>query len=217
MAVLLNGRQIVLSCQSHACTDRSVSMVVVATNRPSEARQRLLENASQIFYAEGIRSVGVDRLVTETGVTKATFYRHFPTKDHLVVAHVQWQDHLIRTAVEAGMTSLSAGEAIDAFFVGLAGQICGQGFRGCPFINAAVEYPDPTHPVRLAVEAHRAWLRDAFTALLAADGHPEPATTAASLVLLRDGAMIGGYLDQSKAVQSTLHAAVGRLIAVGER
>jgi len=186
----------------------------VATNRPSAARQRLLSTATRVFQAEGIHSVGVDRLVAESGVTKATFYRHFPTKDHLVVAHVQWQDQLIRTAVEAGAVTLPAGAAITAFFTGLAGQICGPGFRGCPFINAAAEYPDPGHPVRAAVTAHRAWLHATFAAMLAAAGHPEPAVTAATLVLLRDGAMVGGYLDEPDSVQATLRIAVDKLVAV---
>jgi AcrR family transcriptional regulator len=185
----------------------------VATTPPSAARQRLVETASAIFYAEGIHSVGVDRLVTESGITKATFYRHFPAKEHLVVAHVQWQDHLIRTAVRAGIAALPAAEAIGAFFAGLAGQICGPGFRGCPFINAAAEYPDPASPVRRAVTAHRVWLRATFAALLAAPCHPEPQATAAALVLLRDGAMTGGYLDDPSEVRATLHAAVHRLTA----
>ncbi len=172
------------------------------------ARQRLVATASRIFYAEGIHSVGVDRLATESGVTKATFYRHFATKDDLVVAHVRYQDQLIRDAVNAGTGAIAASDAIDAFFVGLAGMICGPGFRGCPFINAAAEYPDPTHPVRRAVADHRDWLRQTFAGLLAAAGQAEPERVAEALVLLRDGAMVGGYLDNPQSVELILRDAV---------
>jgi AcrR family transcriptional regulator len=174
-----------------------------------------VETASRIFYAEGIHAVGVDRLVAESEVTKATFYRHFATKDHLVVAHVQWQDQLIRDAVTAAATDLPVGDMLAAFFAGLAGQICGPGFRGCPFINAAAEYPDANHPVRQAVTAHRQWLQGTFADLLRATGHPAPLPTAAALVLLRDGAMVGGYLDNPDEVRATLHDAVRTLVGAG--
>lgn len=183
----------------------------MGTSRPTAARQRLVETASQIFYAEGIHAVGVDRLVSATGVTRTTFYRHFPTKEHLVVAHVEYQDQLIRTAVAKGTADLPAEERIMAFFDGLAAQICGDGFRGCPFINAAAEYPDPAHPVRVAVTAHRTWLENTFVELLGAAGHPDPGFAARNLVLLRDGAMIGGYLDDPTTVQDTVRTAVRKI------
>jgi AcrR family transcriptional regulator len=178
----------------------------------SETLDRMVERASRLFYAEGIRGVGVDRLVAEAEVTKATFYRYFPTKDDLVVAHVNYQAELIRTQLAAGRQTLQGRVAIEAFFGGLAGQICGPGFRGCPFINAAAEYPDHAHPVREAIDDYRVWLEGVFVELLTEAEHPGPAGAAGALVLLRDGAMVGGYLDDAAVVEAHLRAAISVLL-----
>ncbi|AKJ09903.1 TetR family transcriptional regulator [Streptomyces incarnatus] len=189
-----------------AATDRAATK--------SKPRERLLETASRLFYAEGIQAVGVDRLIAEGGVTKATFYRHFPGKDDLVLAYLRGRDAAIRAQFAAGTARVgSPQQALDLLVAGIAEETCGAGFRGCPFINAAAEYPDPRHPVRRAVEEHRAWFRDALASLAAACGHPDPSAAAALLVLLRDGAMVGGYLDGpavSDALAHGVHAVLGR-------
>ncbi|MER6121321.1 TetR/AcrR family transcriptional regulator [Streptomyces sp. NPDC001795] len=179
----------------------------------SQPRERLLETASHLFYAEGIQAVGVDRLIAEGAVTKATFYRHFPSKDDLVVAYLRGRDAAIRAQFAAGTAEVASPEqALDLLVAGIADETCGAGFRGCPFINAAAEYPDPQHPVRQAIDEHRSWFRDALTSLAAACGHPDPPAAAAMLVLLRDGAMVGGYLDgpaASDALARGAHAVLG--------
>lgn len=180
--------------------------------RRSRARERLLEKASEVFYAEGVHAVGVDRLIAEAGVTKATFYRHFPAKEDLVLAYLRGRDAEIRSRAEGALrTSARPREALAALVAGLADEVCATGFRGCPFINAAAEYPDPHHPVRRAVADHREWFRDALVSLMRAEGHPAPDRAAATLVLLRDGAMVGGYLD-GDAVRDTLTHAVAALL-----
>ncbi|MFF4361228.1 TetR/AcrR family transcriptional regulator [Streptomyces sp. NPDC001604] len=189
-----------------AVTDR-------ATPR-SQPRERLLETASRLFYAEGIQAVGVDRLIAEGQVTKATFYRHFPSKDDLVLAYLRGRDAAIRAQFAAGTAEVGSPEqALDLLVAGIADETCGAGFRGCPFINAAAEYPDPEHPVRRAIDEHRAWFREALTSLAAACGHSDPSAAAAMLVLLRDGAMVGGYLDGpavSDALARGVHAVLGQ-------
>jgi AcrR family transcriptional regulator len=179
----------------------------------SQPRERLLETASHLFYAEGIQAVGVDRLIAEGGVTKATFYRHFPSKDDLVLAYLRGRDAAIRAQFAAATTKVgSAEQALDLLVAGIADETCGAGFRGCPFINAAAEYPHPEHPVRRAIGEHRAWFRDALASLAAACGHPDPPAAAAMLVMLRDGAMVGGYLDGpavSAALARAVHAVLG--------
>ncbi|MGI5404786.1 TetR/AcrR family transcriptional regulator [Streptomyces sp. CA-135486] len=174
----------------------------------SSARDRLVEAAAGTFYAEGIHSVGVDRLIAAAGVTKATFYRHFPSKEDLVVEYLRLRDEAIRSQVEQMATeSPHPRDALTAVVEWLADEVCGAGFRGCPFINAAAEYPDPAHPVRLLVTRHRTWFRDAVADLLRANGHPHPVPAAASLLLLRDGAMVGGYLDGGEARDLMLRTA----------
>ncbi|WP_431677436.1 TetR/AcrR family transcriptional regulator [Kitasatospora sp. KL5] len=175
-------------------SDRTV--LADPASRRSAARERLLDTAAELFYAEGIQAVGVDRLIAEAGITKATFYRHFPGKDELVLAYLRRRDQHVRArladaAAAAGDPRTTLAVLVEA----LAEEVCGPGFRGCPFINAAAEYPDAGHPVRRLVADHRQWFRDALAELLGACGHPDPAAGADALLLLRDGAMVAGYLD----------------------
>lgn len=177
----------------------------MSTETPLQPRQRLLDTAAELFYAEGIQAVGVDRMIATAGVTKATFYRHFRSKDELVLAYLSTRDKEIRArTAQAAAVAKDPDQIVELLVGGLAEEICGPGFRGCPFINAAAEYPDPQHPVRQLIAEHRAWFRTALAELAAACGHPAPDAAAAALVLLRDGAMAGGYLDDPEVVRTHL-------------
>ncbi|GAB3659745.1 TetR/AcrR family transcriptional regulator [Actinocorallia lasiicapitis] len=180
---------------------------------PATPRERLLETAARLFYAEGIHALGVDRLVTEARVTRATFYRHFPSKDDLVLAYLGHHDRLIRGGIKAAVTGQEPRRALSNIFTGMAGHACGPGFRGCPFINAAAEYPDPSCPVRLAVDEHRTWLRGTLRALLVDVGHPSPDLAAQSLLFLRDGIMVGSYLDSPATVTAAVQHVVDATLA----
>jgi len=186
-----------------------------APARPSAARERLLETASRIFYAEGIHAVGVDRVISEAQVTRATFYRHFPAKELLVEAYLRATDASIRARGTAAAEHLGDDPLtlVRAFVAGVGDEICLSGFRGCPFINAAAEYPDPESLVHRAVLDHRAWFHDSLEALLRAGGHDDPAHGARTLVQLRDGAMVGGYLGDAEQARATLLASAERVIA----
>jgi AcrR family transcriptional regulator len=182
--------------------------------RTSPARDRLLATASRTFYGEGIRGVGVDRIVTEAGVTRATFYRHFPAKDDLVVAYLQAVDATVRGRVgDVPGTPEAAAALVRALAAGIGDELCARGFRGCPFINAAAEFPDPASPVQRAVVDHRAWLADTVTRAFATAGHPDPAEASRRFVMLRDGAMVAGYLGDPADARATLLAATEDLLA----
>ncbi|WP_232247769.1 TetR/AcrR family transcriptional regulator [Kitasatospora azatica] len=178
----------------------------------SPARARVLEAATRLFYAEGIHAVGVDRIVTEAGVTRATFYRHFPGKEDLVRSYVQHWDAQVRAEVAAAFPTLTPDQALGLFVARLSQEMCGPGFRGCPFINAAAEYPDPNHPVSLAIAEHRRWLHGTFEQVLRGLGLPDPERRADILLLLRDGAMVGAALGDPAAVAEQLAAAVTALV-----
>ncbi|KDN17280.1 TetR/AcrR family transcriptional regulator [Amycolatopsis rifamycinica] len=172
----------------------------------SEARARLLSSASRLFYTEGLHSVGIDRVIADAGVTRATLYRHFPSKDDLLVAYLTEADQLIRTQVAAarsGSAGGSPGDAVRAVAATIADGISSPGFRGCAFLNAAAEYPDPAHPVHRAVLAHRQWFLDTVTELLAATGEPDPEPAAQHFVMLRDGAMAAGCLTDPAPICAT--------------
>ncbi|WP_240805538.1 TetR/AcrR family transcriptional regulator [Streptomyces sp. A1547] len=177
-------------------------------------RERLVRAASRLFYYEGVRAIGVERLIAEAGVTKATFYRHFAAKDDLVVAYLLTKDAYYKDVAEPLAAGHPPAEAIDLIFDAIAEHARERGFRGSPFMNAAAEYPDATHPVRGLVATHRHWIRTLFQDLLAQLGHTDPASAAGALLMLYDGAMAAGYLDDSTAAHKTLLDAV-RLIRSG--
>lgn len=170
----------------------------------SEARSRLLGTASRLFYTEGLHSVGVDRIISEASVTRATFYRHFPSKDDLLLAYLSAADQTIRTRVETARDAESdAAGAVRAVARSIADGIRSDGFRGCAFLNAAAEYPDPAHPVHQAVLAHRQWFLSTVTDLLARTGETAAEPAARHFVMLRDGAMAAGCLTDPAPVCET--------------
>lgn len=175
-------------------------------------RQRIVEAASALFYAQGLRAVSADKIIAEVGITKVTFYRHFPTKDDLIVAYLerraQWERDGVAAAREA------ASDVPDVFRIvaqAIGAESCSPGFRGCPFINAAAEYADPEHPIRKTVDAHRRWFKQAIQDLLDEIDVPDSARVADELVMLRDGAMVSGYLSEPSAVADALYNA-GRAV-----
>ena len=185
----------------------------VSPSRPesSPARRRLLDTATRLFYEGGIHAVGIDRIIAEAGVAKATFYNHFPSKDDLVVAYIEEQDRLGRAAV-AALPKQPPREAIAAIMGRISKAVTAGGWRGCPFLNAAAEYPDPTSPVRRAIDVRRVWHHETLRGLLAADGDPSPTVTASLLVALSDGLLESAYLDDPDAVPGLVREAVTRLL-----
>ncbi|CAN5284228.1 TetR family transcriptional regulator [soil metagenome] len=179
-------------------------VVEPVTGKPSEARQRLLSTASTIFYSDGIHSVGVDRVIAEAGVTRATFYRHFPGKEDLVLAYLQAEDSALREqfAAASGL-GLDAEQLLAAIIDAIADDVSRNHTRGCPFINASAEYPDARSPVRRTVASHRTWFRQQLFEALDAAGRDDAAERAGALVLLRDAALVGGYLDGPDAIRET--------------
>ncbi|MFN8075692.1 MAG: helix-turn-helix domain-containing protein [Kineosporiaceae bacterium] len=184
----------------------------------SPARARLLAAASALFYAEGIHRVGVDRIIEAAQVTRATFYRHFPGKEDLVLAYVRTQDRLVRDAVTALASRRQGSELLLDLAASVGEQLCAGGFRGCPFINAAAEYPDPADPVHRAVVEHRAWFEGVCATALAEAGHPDPVGAARTFLMLRDGAETAGYLgDAAAARQALVGATLGLLAAAPQQ
>jgi AcrR family transcriptional regulator len=182
----------------------------MTVTEPPPARERILAAAARRYYAEGIRAGSADRLLAEAGVSKVTFYRHFPTKDDLIVAYLQRVSAAERDQVAAAQAT-HPGDPLATlrWYATTVGQIaCGPGFRGCAFINAAAELPDPQHPGRRVVTDHRAWLTNWAAGLLTEIGVPAPEDKAEQLMMLRDGAMVAGYVGRTpEAVAACLIAA----------
>ena len=179
------------------------------------AAQRALEVAGALFYERGITATGVDLIAAESGVAKTTMYAHFGNKEALVAAYLHargeaWRSHL-RSEVAA--RAATPREQLLAIFDVLGEWMDGPDFRGCPFINAAAEYADPNHPVRRVVDAHRRWFRQTIQDLLDEINVPDSGRVADQLVMLRDGAMVSGYLSDPSAVADALRDACRAVIA----
>ncbi|MCG8928107.1 TetR/AcrR family transcriptional regulator [Lentzea sp. CC55] len=186
---------------------------MVHNGQVSEARSRLLATASRIFYSEGLHSVGIDRIVAESKVTRATLYRHFASKDDLVVAYLRSVAQMERDQVEeAAGSGGTADEALRAVARAIAAGIESAGFRGCAFLNAAAEFPDPAHPVLRTVLEHREWFLRTITGLFERSDAKSPAAAARHFVLLRDGAMAAGCLTDAAEVGATFLAGVDGLL-----
>jgi AcrR family transcriptional regulator len=163
---------------------------------------------------------GVERILTEAPATRATFYRHFPSKEDLVLAYLRGVDARIRTDVHAAIeTAPSPADAVRAIGTAVADDLTKPEFRGCAFLKAAAEYPDPHDPVRRVVLDHRAWyvatLTELFTQVFGTSprrGRPEHA--AQHFLMMRDGAMTGADLDGVDSVGAAFHHGVEGLLTL---
>ncbi|WP_039908028.1 TetR/AcrR family transcriptional regulator [Micromonospora lupini] len=186
--------------------------------RPSEARARLLATATRIFYSEGIHSVGIDRIIAEAKVTRATFYRHFPSKDDLILAYLREVHKMERDAFDAAIADNSSPvDPLLAIAGSIAQNIQSPGFRGCAFLNAAAEYPATQHPVRQEIIAHRQWFLDTLSTLMAQIDQETADPAARHFVMLRDGAMAAGCLFDPAKVSETFLRGVDGLLTTAER
>ncbi len=176
-------------------------------------RERLLATARELFYAAGIHAVGVDRILAEAAVTRATMYRHFAGKEGLVVAYLELEDADLQAMFAAARAATEDPKALLDMVIGAIGlDIEHHHTRGCPFINAAAEYPDESSAVRQVVARHRHWFRATLRDVLVAADVPDPESKAASMVLLRDAALVGGYLDGVSATQAAFAETVGKVL-----
>ncbi|MGZ8474603.1 MAG: MEDS domain-containing protein [Candidatus Limnocylindria bacterium] len=162
-------------------------------------RDRLLAAAAQLFHESGIQATGVDSLIEAAGVAKATFYRHFPSKEDLVVAWLKdertnWFNDVRAVAEDRAASPV---EVIPLVFEVAAEWFAAEGYRGCPYLNAAVEITDPDHPALRVVRGFLDRLQGQLVSLAAAAGMPAPEAAGRRLQIL-----LAGALSQSVARHS---------------
>ncbi|MDN3310310.1 helix-turn-helix domain-containing protein [Microbacterium oryzae] len=178
----------------------------------ADTRSRILAAANELFYAQGIRATSADRIIEQVGITKVTFYRHFRTKSDLVVAYLEAQaaaeNDWMLSVIDPGEPAGS----LAALAAGIGAASCQPGFRGCAFINAAAEFPDPEDPVRRTVDAHRERMLQTFAEIALAGGVSDVPASARQMMLLRDGAMVNGYLGEPEAVAEALDAGFAAIL-----
>ncbi|GHJ31355.1 TetR family transcriptional regulator [Streptomyces hygroscopicus subsp. sporocinereus] len=186
----------------------------MSSARPS-AHERILSTATALFNAHGVRGVGVDRIIAESGVAKATLYSHFRTKDDLVLAYLSASDEHWRGALREAAEAAGADprDQLIGLFDALDASIERDGFRGCAFTRTAGETEPGTAPHTATAEhkrAVRAWL----TELARAAGAADPAQLALRISLLIDGTMAAAALeprpDFAEAARETARALVAQ-------
>lgn len=155
----------------------------------SETREHVLAVARELFYWEGIRATGVDRVAAEAGVSPTTLYRLWPSKDALVAAYVEREAAGYRAWFTAatGTPGDDARARVLGLFDALAEQVDPSVCRGCPFLIALGELPDAAHPGHREAVALKAWVRERLRELAVALGAADPDALADRLALLVDG------------------------------
>lgn len=177
---------------------------MAAQRELSTAGRRILAAAARLFYEQGITAVGVDRIAEESGVTKRTLYDQFGSKDRVIEAYLAERDERWRALVDEAIAAAPGPrEALLAPFAALE-EWTGGGTRGCAFLNALAELPDPEHPGHRIAAEQKAWLRRRFAANAVAAGCADPEALATRLLLLHEGAL---------AMQPLETAAVGEALA----
>ncbi|MGW3152485.1 TetR/AcrR family transcriptional regulator [Streptomyces sp. NPDC001177] len=190
-----------------------MSRKAVPTEKQRPARERILEAAGDLFGRHGIRAVGIDRVIAESGVAKATLYAHFSSKDELSAEYLRKVDTLWAGKLRAA--ALAAGDEPRDQLVGMFDAVRAayrrHGFRGCAFINATSESEPGSLPYDVAIAhkaAVRAWVRGLA---LAAEAH-DPDVLTHQLTLLIDGALVAGRLGQGDAAVAAAADAAAALV-----
>jgi AcrR family transcriptional regulator len=174
-------------------TRASKAKAAAARTRPhtdgATAQQLLLRAAGELFYQEGVRAVGVDAVVERAGVNKMSLYRQFESKDELIAAYLEHSNDRFFGHFDQsiGMHPGEPVRQIAQYFEDLTQRASREGYRGCPFVNVAAEFPDPSHPARQIVARNKAQLIGRLTELTTAAGADDPAGLADALALLIEG------------------------------
>ena len=183
-----------------------------ATPAQSSARDRLLAAADELFYEEGIHTVGIDRVIEKAGVAKATLYSTFGSKDELIRAYLNGRHHRRRgRIVERLATYGNPRDRLLGVFDILGDSFAKPGFHGCAFVNATAESA-PGSAAEEATLEHRGWMRNLFTELARDAGVPDPAGFAGQLMLLYDGANIAARIDRTTTAAAAARAAATTLL-----
>lgn len=160
---------------------------------PRNARDRLLQTAVDLFYVHGINSVGLDQVIAAAGVTKTTFYKHFESKDDLIVEAIRMRDEWEMRAWERAVIHVAGRHPRDqllGYFDVLDIWFNDADFGGCMFINAAAEFPNPHDPIHETAAEHKRQSRQVILELAEGAGLDDPTTFADQYTMMLEGALI---------------------------
>jgi len=177
------------------------------------ARDRILNVASDLFYHQGVRAIGIDTIVATAGVAKMSLYRAFPSKDDLVAAYLErrneefWERWERTLALHPDEPRLQLETLLDS----IMRRTLSDAYRGCPFLNTATEFPGSTLPADAVIRAHKRRVSERLCALAAAAGARDPQGLADQLQLVIDGAYAAGQALGAEGPARAL-ASAGRVL-----
>lgn len=181
--------------------------------RPSK-RDELVRKALEIFYREGFHATGMDLLAAETGISKTTMFKHFRTKEDLILAVLRLRDENFRNWLFRRMEEAGGPRAqLSAMFDALSEWFASPEFRSCMFIKAASEYPDPRHPIHAQSAEHKRMLFLQLVKITEAAGAEDPASLARALLLLKEGAIVTAHIGHELDPAADAKAAAEALLA----
>jgi AcrR family transcriptional regulator len=184
----------------------------------ADAQSQILQAVDELFYEEGARAVGVEAVVQRAGVNKMALYRQFESKDALLLHYLQRMDEKFwgyfdhSVAQHPGQPRAQLAQ----FFTDLAERAMRPGYRGCPFVNIAAEFPDRDHPTRRLVAANKARLLERLLELAKQSQVRDPRAVAQSLALLVEGAYAASQtFSPPGSVLSALAATARQIVESG--
>jgi AcrR family transcriptional regulator len=182
--------------------------------RPTK-RDELVQKALAAFYRNGFQATGMDRLAVETGVSKTSMYKHFRTKEELILAALRLRDEQFRNMFTRRLEELAdtpRGQLLAMYDV-LGEWFRQEDFRGCMFIKASAEYQQPDHPIHAQSAEHKRLMFVHARKLAEAAGAPDPAALARALLLLKEGAIVTAHLGYQSDPAGDAKAAARVLVA----
>jgi AcrR family transcriptional regulator len=184
----------------------------MARGEKADSRRRILDTAAELFYREGVRGVGVDRIAAESGVAKMTLYYQFRSKDELVAAWLRRRDEEWMSWLESAVERRD-GSRLLAVFDALGEWFETPSFRGCAFINAHAELGS-SHPAAAEIVAsHERSLTEYLAKLARREGVAEPDALARELLLLVDGAIVTASIQGDSRTADDARQAAAKVIA----
>ena len=175
------------------------------------ARERLLEAANELFYDEGVHTVGIDRVIERAGVAKASLYNTFGSKDELVRAYLEGRHARVAERITRYLERYSdPRDRLLGVFEAQGELFAEQGFRGCAFVSASAE--SPGEAVSRAADDYRGWVRGLLTGLAREAGAAEPEKLGRQLHMIYDGASLSARMDHDPSSARAARAAAAALL-----
>ncbi|MBK0401303.1 TetR family transcriptional regulator [Limibaculum sp. M0105] len=178
-------------------------------------RDELVRKALEIFYRNGFHATGMDMLVAETGISKTSMYKHFRTKEELILAALRLRDENFRNWLFRRIDELAETprDKLLAIFDALGEWFAMREFRGCMFIKASAEYQEREHPIHAQSAEHKRLLFDHVKRICAQAGAPSPDDLARQLLILKEGAIVMAVLGKASDAARDARMAAESLLA----